>query len=68
MDGGNSHADELVMLGDAARFLRMSERSVGQKAREGLIPSLKIGGSRRFSLPRLREWIERQMDNGKRGQ
>jgi excisionase family DNA binding protein len=55
---------ELVKLPVAAKFLQLSERNVGQKARDGQIPSVKIGGSRRFSMKALNQWLERKICDG----
>lgn len=60
--------EDLVLLPAAAKFLNMCERNAGQKARDGIIPSVKIGGSRRYSLRKLAEWTDREMDNGKRSE
>jgi hypothetical protein len=51
--------DRLVKLGDAAEFLGRCQRSVGQKAGDGVIPSVKTGGARRSPLNALAEWSQR---------
>jgi excisionase family DNA binding protein len=54
---------------DVARYLKKSERWTGEKARKGVIPSTKIGGSRMFSRRKITEWFEKRFEgedgNGK---
>ncbi len=58
---------DVIKVPEAAKMLGMCPRSAGEKARKGLIPSVKIGGSRLFSKRVLREWLERGMLNGNDG-
>jgi excisionase family DNA binding protein len=49
---------EYMNLKEACEFLRMGPATLGRLARLGKIPSVKIGGCRRFPLTQLQEWID----------
>jgi excisionase family DNA binding protein len=49
---------EYMNLKEACDFLRMGPATLGRLARLGRIPSVKIGGCRRFPLQSIREWID----------
>ena len=67
VNGENEFDDDVVRLPWVAKFLDMCERNAGEKARKGIIPSVKIDGSRRFSKKAVRAWFERKMGNGQTG-
>jgi len=52
---------DILTLAEAAKFLRMSEETVRNHARDGVIPGRKVGQSDRshwrFSQSRLSEWV-----------
>jgi excisionase family DNA binding protein len=43
---------------DVAQYLRMGESTVYKLAKSGKLPGRKIGGSWRFSLQALNNWLE----------
>ena len=54
-------ADKKMMLAkDVAALLRVTTAQVYKLAREGTIPSLKVGGSVRFLKSAIHEWIAEQ--------
>jgi excisionase family DNA binding protein len=42
---------------DVAAFLAMSPSHIRRMVSKGLIPSIKIGGARRFDRAEVEEWI-----------
>lgn len=51
----------LLALGDAARILGVSKSTTGQLARDGTIPSLRLGGRVLIPVKALEEWIESRL-------
>ena len=49
--------DTVYDVPEAAKRLGVSERTMRRLAREGRIPSRKVGRSWRFSADALREWL-----------
>ena len=47
---------------EAARMLRISERTLSTFTANGTLPVTRIGRSVRYSPDALREWIARQME------
>jgi excisionase family DNA binding protein len=52
--------ERLVSVKEAAHFLSLSPRTVRDKAQIGEIPSVKIGGARRYRLSALAAWVAEQ--------
>lgn len=48
---------QLLTAEEAARYLRLHMKSVYRLAREGKIPSRKVGGSWRFHREALERWL-----------
>jgi excisionase family DNA binding protein len=61
-------ATECVLtLTEAAEFLRVSDKALADKAREGEVPARQIGGEWRFLRRALVDWLyagERESANG----
>ena len=49
--------DEILTLFEAARFIRVSEKTLGEMARTRRIPSQKVGREWRFLRSALRAWL-----------
>lgn len=49
---------DVLTLEEAAEYLRVSPELLRRKAREGLIPGVRIGRHWRFSRRQLLEWLE----------
>jgi excisionase family DNA binding protein len=50
--------DAIVLtLGEAAQFVRVSEKTLGELAREGSVPAKKVGREWRFLRTALEEWL-----------
>lgn len=52
---------------EAARMLRISERTLNHYTATGLLPVVRIGRSVRYSPTALRAWIARQMEGPSNG-
>ena len=51
-------AQRLLTVAEAAEFLNLGRNNVYIAAREGRIPSYKIGAAVRFDVAELRAWLE----------
>lgn len=49
---------EVLTLVEAARFIRVSEKTLGAMARERRIPAQKVGREWRFLRPALEDWLK----------
>ena len=63
-----SRSDEIIKDGlervsDTARFLGVSRSHVYQLINEGILPSVKIGKSRRIPVRAVRELVLQNMDS-----
>jgi excisionase family DNA binding protein len=57
---------EIMTLSEAAKFIRVSEKTLGERARRGRIPSQKVGREWRFLRHALEEWLSGRLEaNGK---
>ena len=52
--------DEIMTIGEVARYLSLHELTVRRLAREGEIPAFKIGRQWRVKKALLDRWIERE--------
>jgi len=50
----------LIDAREAARLLRLSERTLHSHTKNGLIPAVRLGRLVRYSPDQLRAWIARQ--------
>jgi excisionase family DNA binding protein len=50
----------ILTVRDVAKFLRLSEAKVYRLAKDGCIPSFRLGGSWRFRKDLLEEWTRDQ--------
>lgn len=55
---GNGSTPEVMTLVEAARFLRVSERTLGQLAKDQRAPHTRVGNQFRFSRAQLLAWLE----------
>ena len=51
---------EILTLKEAAGYLKVTERTIYKLATAKKIPALKVGGTWRFSLADIDDWIRRQ--------
>jgi PTS system nitrogen regulatory IIA component len=56
----------LMTVHDVAKYLRLSETKVYQMAREGHLPSLRMGKIWRFKRELIDEWIRQEAELSKR--
>lgn len=58
MDNTITEMPHVMTLEEAARFIRVSEKTLGEMARRNRIPSQKVGREWRFLRQALEEWLE----------
>jgi len=52
--------DEIMTVREVAEYLKVAESTVYRLARQGRVPSRKVGGAWRFSRRALDLWIDNQ--------
>ena len=58
--------DRLLTDAEAAELLAVPKSWVGEAARRGELPHIKLGRYRRYDRGELLEWVERQKAGGPR--
>ncbi|MFO8056366.1 MAG: helix-turn-helix domain-containing protein [bacterium] len=61
----NRGGTEVLTLSEAARYIRVSEKTLGEMARQNRIPCQKAGREWRFLKKALEDWLHSSPDNGK---
>ena len=56
-------ADQILTVKEVAEYLKVNERTVYRMATACKIPAFKVGGSWRFELVELEQWIKKQHNN-----
>ena len=57
--------DDILTLGEVAKYLKVSERTVYDWAQKGEIPAGKIGTVWRFKKSELEEWVNERLSTNK---
>jgi len=57
--------DDILTLGEVAKYLKVSERTVYEWAQKGEIPAGKIGTVWRFKKSELEEWVNERLSTNK---
>jgi PTS system nitrogen regulatory IIA component len=57
--------DDILTLGEVAKYLKVSERTVDEWAQKGEIPAGKIGTVWRFKKSELEEWVNERLSANK---
>ncbi len=52
--------EEILTIHDAAKYLKVTERTIYRLAASKQIPCFKVGGAWRFSKADIESWIEKQ--------
>lgn len=52
--------DEILTLKELAEYLKLTEKTAYRLAAEGKLPGFKVGGSWRFRLEDVDDWINSQ--------
>ena len=60
----NKSPPEILTLAEASRFIRVSEKTLGEMARTRRIPSQKVGREWRFLRTALRAWLAGDVGDG----
>ena len=58
--------DQILTVKEVADYLKVNERTVYRMASANKIPAFKVGGSWRFKLVKIEEWIKGQHNNAAR--
>ena len=58
--GGVNATSEVLTLHDASLYLKVSERTIWQLAKDGKVPHGKVGNQYRFTRAQLTAWLEEQ--------
>ena len=61
----NSEASDILDVVDAAKFLRVSEKTLRTYTKSGRIPSVRLGRRLLYSRSALLEWAARQSNRGR---
>jgi len=56
--------DRLLTAAEVAERLAVSERWIRDATRTGVIPHIVLGHYRRYSWPKVAEWLEEQQQGG----
>jgi excisionase family DNA binding protein len=62
------HPPLALRTGEAARTLSVSSSTLERLRRQGLIPSLKVGGTRLYLVEDLQAFLKANRESGKEGQ
>jgi excisionase family DNA binding protein len=57
-------ADMVWTVREAARRLRVSDRTLRKRVRQGVIPHIRFGGKILFPVAALEAWISKQIRGG----
>ena len=52
--------DDVLTLNEIAEYLKVTERTIYRMVADRKIPAFKVGGSWRFRLAEIDEWIKAQ--------
>lgn len=58
----NKQPDEILTIEEVAAYLKAGRRTVYRLAANGQIPAFKLGGTWRFRLTELDQWIAARID------
>jgi excisionase family DNA binding protein len=53
-------SSQLLTAGEAAKYLRLHVKSVYRLAKQGKIPSRKVGGTWRFHREAIERWLTKE--------
>ena len=59
-------SDDIFTVKEVAAYLKLTENTAYRLAAEGKLPGFKIGGSWRFKISDIKEWIEKQKASQKK--
>jgi len=62
---GAGSPQQLLTSGEAAKWLRISERTLWTITKSGALPSIRIGRSVRYALVDLEHYLERHRTGGR---
>jgi excisionase family DNA binding protein len=51
-------SDEILTLKELAGYLKLTEKTAYRLAAEGKLPGFKVGGSWRFKVSTIQDWIK----------
>lgn len=56
--------DEILTLKELAEYLKLTEKTAYRLAAEGRLPGFKVGGSWRFKVSTIQDWIKKNTETG----
>jgi excisionase family DNA binding protein len=56
--------DEILTLKELAEYLKLTEKTAYRLAAEGKLPGFKVGGSWRFKVSTIQDWIKENTEAG----
>jgi len=56
--------DEILTLKELAEYLKLTEKTAYRLAAEGKLPGFKVGGSWRFKVSTIQDWIKENTETG----
>lgn len=59
--------DDIVTVREIAEYLKVTERTIYRMVKDQKIPAFKVGGSWRFRLDEIDDWIRSQTHEVKSG-
>lgn len=59
-------SDEILTLKELASYLKLTEKTAYRLAAEGKLPGFKVGGSWRFKVSTIQDWIKENTEATKR--
>ncbi|EHQ16457.1 DNA binding domain protein, excisionase family [Shewanella baltica OS183] len=59
-------SDEILTLKELASYLKLTEKTAYRLAAEGKLPGFKVGGSWRFKVSTIQDWIKENTEATKK--
>lgn len=57
-------SNEILTLKELAEYLKLTEKTAYRLAAEGKLPGFKVGGSWRFKVSTIQDWIKENTETG----
>ncbi|MEY8216011.1 MAG: helix-turn-helix domain-containing protein [Colwellia sp.] len=57
-------SDEILTLKELAEYLKITDKTAYRLAAEGKLPGFKVGGSWRFKVSTIQDWIKENTETG----
>lgn len=57
-------SDEILTIKELAVYLKLTEKTAYRLVAEGKLPGFKVGGSWRFKVSTIQDWIKENTETG----